>query len=54
MATRFVPLAGVGNFIATGGLGANGIIALVAGAEALIGAEVGTGLGVGAAIGALG
>ena len=49
-----MPLAGVGNFIATGGLGANGIIALVAGAEALLGAEVGTGLGVGAAIGALG
>ena len=54
LATRFVPLAGVGNLIAIGGLGANGIIAFVAGAEALIGAEFGTGLGVGAAIGALG
>ncbi len=49
-----MPLAGVGNLIATGGLGANGIIALVAGAVALIGAGFGTGLGVGAAIGALG
>ncbi len=48
LATRFVPFAGVGTLIATGGLGTNGIIGFAAGAGAFIGA------GLGAEIGAFG